>query len=133
MWRFKRVFALAALLSMVGQTYADEQSLIQIRAPDREISVPAESIVEVSMVAGVNDGLAVWLRLDGEHARELGQLTQTNIGQVVKIFVCGGLILEPMIQTPILGGSLILSNPDPQVVERIFAALQSGKCTGDDE
>ena len=118
---------------MAGQSYADEQSLIQIIAPDREISVPADSIVESPMVAGADGDLAVWVRLDGEHARKLGQLTQANIGQVVKIFVCGELVLEPMIQTPILTGSLVLSNPDSQVVEQIFAALQSGKCTADDE
>ncbi len=133
MWRFRQLLSLATFLTMAGQTLADEQSLLQIIAPDREMNVAAESIVDASMVANAHGDLAVLVRVDAVQAREFGQLTQANIGQIVKVFVCGELVLEPMIQTPILGGSLVLSNPDTQVVQRIFAALQSGKCTRDDE
>ena len=133
MWRFRQLLSLATFLTMAGQTLADEQSLLQIIAPDREMNVAAESIVDASMVANAHGDLTVLVRVDAVQAREFGQLTQANIGQIVKVFVCGELVLEPMIQTPILGGSLVLSNPDTQVVQRIFAVLQSGKCTRDDE
>ncbi len=130
---FRLLLSLAVFLSLVGQTRADDQSLLQIIASDQEMNLAAEAIVDVAMVANTNGDLAVLVRLDAGGAHEFAQLTQANIGQIVEIFVCGELVLEPMIQTIIAGGSLVLSNPDAQVVERIFATLQSGKCTSDDE
>ncbi len=133
MRRFGQLLALASFLTMAGQTHADEQSLLQIVAPDREMIVATESIVEVAMAAAANGDPAVLVRVDAVPARDFARLTAANVGQVIKVFVCGELVLEPMIQTVIPGGSLVLSNPDPQVVERIFASLQSGKCPEDVE
>jgi len=47
--------------------------------------------------------------LTPEASKTFGKLTTRNIGKVIEIWVDGELVSSPVVQTPILGGALVIS------------------------
>lgn len=70
----------------------------------------------------------VQIVLTPEAAKAFARLTTDNVGKVVELRVDGALLTSPVVQTPILGGELVISGNLSEGDARALAArlLQAG-------
>src|SRR5262249_54298148 len=70
----------------------------------KESTLGGRDLVDARTIFDVNGRPAVEFRFNARGARELGQLTQENIGRPFAIVLDDVVLSAPVIQTPILGG-----------------------------
>ena len=74
-------------------------------AADTELAVQSAK----AMLDPVSAQPAIEVVLTPESAKVFGQLTTDNVGNIVELRVDGELITAPTVQTPILGGTLVIT------------------------
>ena len=86
--------------------------------------IAGDVITDAEAVLDQVDRPALNLRLTADAARRFGQLTRRALGQMAAVVLDGTVMTAPRIQTPILGGSLIISGgtmAENQVLAAILA------------
>jgi preprotein translocase subunit SecD len=84
----------------------------------------ASAVIDQVMVEPV-----VAVRFSAAKAREFTLATSRNVGNTMKIYVCGRLISEPRIMSRIEGGSAQLSgNFNLSEATRLAERLMTGEC-----
>ena len=90
------------------------------------VETPAEIagdvISDAEAVLDQVDRPALTLRLTADAARRFGQLTRRALGQMAAVVLDGTVMTAPLIQTPILGGSLMISG-GTMAENRVLAAI----------
>ena len=118
--------ALAALLLMPDRAptpHADDPGVVmELRHGD---AVIAATRAELSGIGIAEDPVpSVTFTLADEAARAFGEMTAGAIGGTIGLYVCGRLVIEPIVWTPILGGKGVVGTGDLAEAERIAAILR---------
>ena len=98
--------------------------------PSKTIEFAKGDVAEASAVIyQLDNEPVVNVRFSPVKAKEFGLATGRNVGNKMKILVCGRLISEPVIRTSIEGGAVIISGnfnlPEAQTLANV---LMTGVC-----
>lgn len=120
-----RLAAVVALAASAVQ--AQEEPIISIQfGPDR-LDIAPEQIVSVEGVFSQQVPY-VAVTLAPELQFPLASLTLVHVGKQGAIRVCGKLISEPLLQSPIKSASFLITNGDYAEVRRLAAILKARDC-----
>jgi preprotein translocase subunit SecD len=120
--------ASAALIMLAAGVAAAEHALT-ISFSNERLEFGPGDIIEAVPIVDRNNKPVVAFRMSAEKARAFGTLTANHIGEKVDLIVCGKIVSSPVIQTPILSGSGMVSGGLTSGETRKMAVqLQNGAC-----
>jgi preprotein translocase subunit SecD len=120
--------ALLLLLTSAAPALADVP-LLTIAFPGETVTVPQGTPVRAETTVDMNGQPAVYLRLPEPQATTFAKTTERHVGQIIGITVCGDLLSQPLLQTPIPSGAMVLTGaPTAQAATQIAARLTTGRC-----
>jgi preprotein translocase subunit SecD len=118
----------AAVVMLATGVVAAEPVLV-ISFSNARLEFGPGDIVEAMLVFDQKNRPVVAFRMSAEKARAFGALTANHIGEKVDLIVCGKIMSSPVIQTPILSGSGLVSGGLTSGETKTLAVrLQSGTC-----
>lgn len=118
----------AAFYLITSSLAAAEPSLVLSFNNEKLVFAPGD-IVEAAVVFDLNNRPGVAFRMSAEKARQFGAMTANHIGEKVDLVVCGKVMSSPVIQTPLMGGSGMVSGEFTMEQAKMLAAqLQAGSC-----
>jgi preprotein translocase subunit SecD len=121
-------FASAALMVMASSLAAAEPALVFVFKKERLGFGPGDA-VEASVSFDLNNQPAVLFRMSKEKARAFGELTTKNVNEIFDIVVCGKVVSSPVLMSPILGGSAMVSGDfSVEEAKKIADQLKTGTC-----
>jgi preprotein translocase subunit SecD len=121
-------FACAALIVMASSLAAAEPALVFVFKKER-LNFGLGDVVEASVSFDMSNRPAVVFRMSKEKARAFGELTTKNVNETFDIVVCGKLISSPVLMSPILGGSAMVSGDfSVEEAKKIADQLKTGTC-----
>jgi preprotein translocase subunit SecD len=120
----------AALVLLAGPALAQGSAILSIEfGRDRMDVAPTQILtVEVKNDYGVP---FVMVTLDRALQGNLATLTQAHVGEVGRIRVCGRVVSEPMLQSPITEATFVISTGDLAELRDLARILQAKTCTPD--
>lgn len=74
-----------------------------------ELDVPAERLEVEIRPGAAGEGYAVHIQLDVEAAAQLAQMTRYAVGKTLPVRVGDEVLMEPVVQAPVLDGNLLLA------------------------
>lgn len=119
-----------ALVLLAGPALAQDPAILSIEfGPDRMDVAPAQILtVDLQNDYGVP---FVLVTLDVALQGNLATLTQAHVGEVGRIRVCGRVVSEPMLQSPITEATFVISTGDLGELRDLARILQAKSCTLD--
>ncbi len=118
----------AALILLATSVMAAEPALVIAFSTERLDFGPGD-IVEAAPILDQNNRPAVGFRMSKEKARAFGALTESHIGEKVDLIVCGKIMSSPVIQTPILGGTgLVSGGLTAGETKKLAELMKNGTC-----
>lgn len=118
----------AALIMLATGVVATEPALT-ISFSNERLEFGPGDIVEAMPVFDQNNRPVVAFRMSAEKARAFGAMTANHIGEKVDLIVCGRIVSSPVIQTPILSGSGMVSGGlTSGETKKMAVQLQNGAC-----
>jgi hypothetical protein len=104
--------------------------VLRFVAANGEMILARDQIAQVEKTFDSNGLPAISIRLIPSRTDELGDLTSQHIGEKMALFVCDKLISEPVIQSAITGGSIMLTGGRDGTLlpPDAFDKLLSGDC-----
>lgn len=116
-----------------GFVAGDGERIVQDRRAGASYVIEARPVVSSEHIADVraepdqNDRPAVFLQFDDEGRRLFRELTETSVGSTIAIVLDGRVVMAPRIQTPIVGGTAMLTGDmSEEEAERMAQLLGSG-------
>ena len=131
----KPILQTAALLALSLPAQADPTVTLRIeaalaavgKAPG--IDATSADIVHLERIDANGPALAVELHQRFDSA--MADLTANRAGQRLIIYVCGQVVLEPLLNDRLLNASLLITADDPLFLDEIEAALRAPSCKAD--
>ena len=122
---------LVALLFTAGSGVA-EVPLLTFDFPAESLAVPQGEPVAAEATRDQNGQVAVIAQLGGTASKGFAEITERQVGQMITVSLCGEKLMEAMLQTPMLSGSLVISGtPTAKAADQIVARLTAGRCDPD--
>lgn len=118
-------FALAGLAA----TAAFADPVMRIEGTSETIVIEAGQLSDVVAARSYSDLPAVRFRLSQALAERFGKMTSAQIGEPIRIFVCGKLVAEPVVMDAILGGVGEISMGTDAMARDLASAMKTGDCT----
>jgi preprotein translocase subunit SecD len=120
----------AALLLLTSATPAlADVPLLTLALPGETLTIPQGAPVAAEVTVNANGQPAVYVKLAPPDATRFAEMTERHVGQIATISLCGTTVSEPILQTPISGGALVIwGDPTAQTADQIVARLTSGSC-----
>ncbi|MBL9046029.1 MAG: hypothetical protein JNK34_01775 [Tabrizicola sp.] len=120
----KASLALIALACPAGA----ETALLSMEFPSETFSLSPDSEMEAEMVLDMNGQGAIAIWLDPSEAKAFGLFTSRHVGEVAVIRICDVEVSRPLLQTPLLGGSLMIVSDVATNIERWLGILNARSC-----
>lgn len=84
-------------------------TVIELRVNGDTLSLSPEQIETVQPDIDEQTGAPqIGLTLSSDAALQFGQITAAHVGERMDLSVCGDVVMSPIIQTPILGGQIVI-------------------------
>ena len=126
--------ALLGLAALASPALADSPATLRIEAALAAVGqapgIDATSADIVALERGDSQGPSLAVTLHPGFGQAMEELTANRAGQRLIISVCGRIVLEPLLQEPILNASILITSDDPESLDEVEAALRTGSCSG---
>ena len=130
-------FGLLVLISACSDRPSAEETLIEVCRPDNvvssdlgvaELRVPHDQLVARVHFTEITGEYGVSIHLSEEYAREMAQITRENLNQPLVLSLDDEVVAEPVVQTPILDGRILISGNYTRSQASEIVARLSGPC-----
>jgi hypothetical protein len=74
-------------------------------------------------------GATLHIRLARHLDARMLELTSAHLDEPAELWICGELVVAPMIRTPMPIASFVVTDPDPTRIARLHALLTGPDCT----
>lgn len=128
----KTTLQAAALLALALPAHGEAPVTLRIEAALAAvgqapgIDAASTDIVHLERIDADGPALAVQLHPRFEDA--LADLTANRVGQRLIIYVCGQVVLEPLLNDRLQFASLLITSDDPVFLDEVEAALRAPSC-----
>ena len=120
--------ALAAITTLIGlPVFADGEAFLHLEFDTLRLDLPAQAIASARVIKDLNNQDALEVAVIAEWAAPLATFTADPQGRTVRIFICGGLVAEPALQSQIDEGRFYLTS-DREVIHKAAAYLKAQSC-----
>jgi preprotein translocase subunit SecD len=103
-----------------------QEAPLTLSSPTIALSLFPSDITSAEIMPGYDGLPSVKVRLERGSTVAFSKLTIAMVGQILTIRLCGTILLQPQIMTPLLGGSFDLTGPDLPDVQ-VIADILSGR------
>ena len=108
---------------------AEQRVVLEIRAGAEVLEIPTDRIAEAEAFLDASNLPAVRLRFDDRAGREFATFTERHVGEVLRFSLCGRVLVEPVLRTPIYGGTGVIASSDPDMAAAVADILnRRGGC-----
>ena len=126
--------ALLGLAALASPALADSPATLRIEAALAAVGqapgIDATSADIIALERDDSQGPSLAVTLHPGFGQAMAELTANRAGQRLIISVCGRIVLEPLLQEPILNASILITSDDPESLDEVEAALRTGSCSG---
>jgi preprotein translocase subunit SecD len=88
------------------------------------LRLDGSSMVTAELSDGYSGGYLVTITLKESASRDFAEMTQANVGKLLRIVLDGKVLAQPRIQTPVTGGKGVVSVNERETAEALLAALE---------
>lgn len=123
----RNALAVIAALASSLPVLADGKAFLHLEFDNRRLDIPAEAIASVQVIKDFNNQDALEVAVTAEWTAPLAAFTADPQGRTVRIFICGGLVAEPALQSQIGAGRFYLTG-DRAVIHKSANYLKAKSC-----
>ncbi|MGL4235086.1 hypothetical protein [Tabrizicola sp.] len=120
--------AVALAAALAAQPAAAEPPRISLVFGADALNAQAEDIRSVRRVDEGATGSALVIRLAGSFDRQMAALTRAHVGETGQLLICGEVVVEPLLNSPIVDAMFVISDTDIARIDRLQALLTGPSC-----
>jgi preprotein translocase subunit SecD len=114
---------------VMASTLAAGEAALELVFKKERLAFGPGDVVEAGVSFDMSNRPAVIFRMSQEKARAFGKLTTKNVNESFDVVVCDKLISSPVLMSPILGGSAMVSGDfSVEEAKRIADQIKTGTC-----
>jgi preprotein translocase subunit SecD len=105
-----------------------DPALISFQFAQESIFVTGPDIEQVELTTDQNGKAALRVRLHQGFDARFANISEENIGETLTIRICGEVVLEPVLQTPLHRAAFVITTVTLEEANRLSSVLKTKTC-----